>query len=78
MSEDSPDRESSQGDERERYVEAKELRKRADEDAKILANRIALLKQEEQKAWKKIDETRKRAREIMDTRQRNLELQRQR
>ena len=68
MSEDSPDRASSPGDERERYVEAKELRKRADEDAKILANRIALLKQEEQKAWKKIDETRKRARAIMETR----------
>ena len=50
MLEDSPDRASSPGDERERYVEAKELRKRADEDAKVLANRIALLKQEEQKA----------------------------
>ena len=69
----SPEQDSQQGDERERYCEAKELRKRADEDAKILANRIALLKAEEQKAWKKIDETRKRAREVMETRQRNLE-----
>ena len=64
---------SSPGDERERFVEAKGLRKQADEDAKILANRIALLKSEEQKAWKKIEETRKRAREIMEVRQRNME-----
>ena len=69
----SPDQCTQPGDERERYVAAKEQRKQADDDAKILANRIALLKAEEQKAWKKIDETRKRAREIMETRQRNLE-----
>jgi hypothetical protein len=43
----SPEQASSTGDERDRFVEAKELRKRADEDAKILANRIALLKAEE-------------------------------
>jgi len=30
-------------------------------DAQLLANRIALLKQEEEKAWKKIEETKKRA-----------------
>ena len=64
---------SSPGDERERFVAAKGMRKQADEDAKILANRIALLKSEEQKAWKKIEETRKRAREIMEVRQRNME-----
>jgi hypothetical protein len=44
----SPEEGSSHGgDERDRYVEAKELRKRADEDAKVLANRINLLKMEE-------------------------------
>jgi len=43
---------------------AKEARKRAELDAQLLANRIALLKQEEEKAWKKIEETRKRANEI--------------
>ena len=59
-------------------LEAKKQRKQADEDARLLANRIALLKQEEQKAWKKIEDTRKRAKEIMDMRARNLELQRQR
>ena len=30
----------------------------------MLANRIALLKQEEMKTWKKIEETRKRAGEV--------------
>lgn len=50
---------------------AKEARKRAELDAQLLANRIALLKQEEEKAWKKIEETRKRAAEIMELRQQN-------
>lgn len=50
---------------------AKEARKRAELDAQLLANRIALLKQEEEKAWKKIEETRKRAQEIMDLRSAN-------
>merc|ERR1712083_393304 len=42
-------------------------------DAQLLANRIALLKQEEEKAWKKIEETRKRANEITDLRAQNEE-----
>mmetsp|Transcript_85289 Transcript_85289/g.198289 ORF Transcript_85289/g.198289 Transcript_85289/m.198289 type:complete len:267 (-) Transcript_85289:159-959(-) len=50
---------------------AKESRKRAELDAQLLANRIALLKQEEEKAWKKIEETRKRAQEITDLRAQN-------
>lgn len=50
---------------------AKEARKRAELDAQLLANRIALLKQEEEKAWKKIEETRKRAAEITDLRKMN-------
>jgi hypothetical protein len=50
---------------------AKESRKRAELDAQLLANRIALLKQEEEKAWKKIEETRKRASEIMELRNAN-------
>ena len=60
-------------DEWNELSEAKQLRRRAEEDAKLLSNRIALLKQEEAKAWKKIEETRKRAKEIEETRQRNLE-----
>merc|ERR1719422_823172 len=50
---------------------AKEARKRAELDAQLLANRIALLKQEEEKAHKKIEETQKRASEIMDLRKQN-------
>merc|ERR1719201_2492177 len=50
---------------------AKEARKRAELDAQLLANRIALLKQEEEKAWKKIEETRKRAHDITDLRSEN-------
>jgi len=50
---------------------SKEARKRAELDAQLLANRIALLKQEEEKAWKKIEETRKRAQEITDLRTQN-------
>merc|ERR1719517_405325 len=52
---------------------AKESRKRAELDAQLLANRIALLKQEEKKAWKKIEETRKRANEITQLRSQNEE-----
>merc|ERR1719203_2329083 len=52
---------------------AKESRKRAELDAQLLANRIALLKQEEEKAWKKIEETRKRAGEITQLRAQNEE-----
>ena len=56
-----------------KLVAAKIARKRAEEDHKLLSNRISLLKQEEQKAWKKIDETKKRARDIVTQRQRNEE-----
>jgi len=52
---------------------AKESRKRVELDAQLLANRIALLKQEEEKAWKKIEETRKRAQEISDLRTQNTQ-----
>merc|ERR1712096_156372 len=56
-----------------RKLAAKHARKRAEDDAKLLSNRIALLKAEEQKAWKKIEETRNRATQIMKLRQRNAE-----
>jgi hypothetical protein len=36
-------------------------KKKAADDAKLLANRIALLKLEEKKAWKKIQETKQKA-----------------
>lgn len=37
----------------------------------MLANRIALLKQEEMKTWKKIDDTKKRTNEILSLKKRN-------
>ena len=39
-------------------------------DAQMLANRIALLKQEESKTRKKIEETKKKSKEIMSKKQR--------
>jgi len=48
-------------------------RKRAQEDVKLLANRIALLKQEEKKAWRKIEETKKKATTVHKTKLRNQE-----
>lgn len=39
----------------------------------MLANRIALLKQEEMRTWKKIEETKKRAGDVMRLKQRNNE-----
>ena len=59
------------------FLEAKNLRKQAEEDARLLSNRLMLLKQEELKALKKIEETRKKAKEIMEVKARNLEIQRQ-
>ena len=43
----------------------------------MLANRIALLKQEEMKTWKKIEDTRKRTNEIVSLKNRNEERMRQ-
>lgn len=40
-------------------AEQRATKKRAQDDVKLLANRIALLKLEEKKAWKKIEETKK-------------------
>ena len=48
-------------------------KKKAADDAKLLANRIALLKLEEKKAWKKIEETKRKAEQVMKIRQRNDE-----
>ena len=42
-------------------------------DAQLLANRIALLKQEEMKTWKKIEETKKRTGDITSLKKRNEE-----
>lgn len=61
-----------------KLVAAKMARKRAEEDLKLLCNRIGLLKQEEGKAVRKIDETRKRANDILYQRRRNIDVNGQR
>lgn len=48
-------------------------KKKAADDARLLANRIALLKMEEKKAWKKIQETKRKAEQVMVIRNRNQE-----
>ena len=45
-----------------------------EQDANMLANRISMLQQEEEKIMKKINQTRKRADEIMKAKQRNDEM----
>ena len=71
-------------------AEQRASKKRAADDVKLLANRIALLKLEEKKvscrfvfvvfidrlrstvqAWKKIEETKKKAEDVMKVRMRN-------
>lgn len=59
----------------EKYWQSKLQRKKADEDAKLLQNWINLLLNEENKARKKIDETRKKAKDILSTRQWNKDHQ---
>lgn len=46
-------------------IEAKECRKRAENDLQLIANRIALLRFEEQRALEKVAETKARANEIL-------------
>jgi len=47
------------------------VRKKMDRDAQLLANRIALLKQEEMRTWKKIEETKSRTKDIVELKQKN-------
>ena len=44
-----------------KLIESKNMRKKAEEEARLLANRIALLQVEEKKAMKKIEETKNKA-----------------
>jgi hypothetical protein len=61
--------------ESQRLLDAKNVRKKVEDDVQLLANRIALLEIEEKKANKKIEETRKKAQEIMGLKSRNKEAQ---
>ncbi|KAL3672156.1 hypothetical protein V7S43_002819 [Phytophthora oleae] len=54
-----------------RLIEAKQRRQEASKDALLLKNRITLLKAEEDKAWKKIEQTRRRAAELLKLREDN-------
>lgn len=54
---------------------SRKARQKVDEDHGLLVNRIKLLKQEEEKARKKINETKKRAKDIVNTKKRNNEKQ---
>lgn len=54
-------------------ADTKKRRKDIERDAQLLANRIALLKQEEMKTWKKIEETKKRTNDITNLKKRNEE-----
>ena len=58
-----------------RLMESKAQRKKVQEDARLLQNRIQLLELEEKKAMKKIEETQKKAQEIQDLKRRNFEMQ---
>merc|ERR1719181_2211487 len=59
-----------------KLVATREARKRAEADANLLANRIALLKAEEAKTWKNIELTSKRTQEVVKTKlKRESELQ---
>lgn len=52
-----------------RLLQAQLARKQAEADAQLLANRIELLRQEEAKAWKKIQQTKVRASDILKLRE---------
>lgn len=52
-------------------MESKNNRKRAEADLQLLSNRIALLRLEEQKSLQKVQETKKRAQEILEIKKRN-------
>ena len=46
----------------------KQKKKQAEHDKRLLVNRIALLKKEERKAYKKIEKTKERAQEVLTVR----------
>lgn len=55
----------------QKLVYAKRARKQAEDDLRLLMNRIGLLKSEEGKALRKIDETRKKTGSVIDQKLRN-------
>ena len=62
---------SERGEYQGKLLSAQHRKKQADNDRQLLLNRIALLKKEEVRAWKKIQKTKDRAEEILRMRQEN-------
>ena len=58
-------------EQKDSYFEAHNARRKSQEDAKILRNRIALLKLEESKIKKKINDTKAKAKEVSQIQERN-------
>ena len=56
---------------RQSLTQVKRAKKQINQDARLLANRIALLKQEELKTVKKIEETKRKAYQIYKAKQKN-------
>mmetsp|Transcript_13611 Transcript_13611/g.17933 ORF Transcript_13611/g.17933 Transcript_13611/m.17933 type:complete len:245 (+) Transcript_13611:207-941(+) len=54
-----------------KLLSAQQRKKQALNDAQLLQNRIALLKKEEERAWRKIHQTKSRAQEILKLREDN-------
>ena len=54
-------------------LELRMQRKQIEGDVQLLANRVHLLESEEKKALKKIEETRKKAKDVLETKRRNFE-----
>lgn len=61
-----------------KLIEMKKARQDAQENALKLENRINLLQKEQQRVLKKIEQVKKKAKDIMKIKQRNEEMQRQR
>ena len=68
------DASSTASNEVKNLLEAKLLKKKIEEDARLLENRIALLEMEEKKSKKKIEETKQKAEEIKMLKMRNKEM----
>ena len=60
-----------------RLLEMKKARQAAQENAQKLENRVNLLHKEQQRVLKKIEQVRRKAKDIMKIKQRNEEMQRQ-
>ena len=59
---------------RQKLAASKDARKKAEADVQLLANRLRLLRAEEAKALKIIEDVRKRTREVLETRMKNQQM----